>query len=293
MRDSDADGLVALYAGLDDDDLYRRFFTAHAPPERFVKNMTKVAERGGYGVVAVIEERGGPSRVVAEATYDLLPDGDGELGITVAEDARGWLGPYLVDALVREAAARGVPNLQAEVLVSNRRMLALLRARGLAVVSHEEQPDTVRVVIGASQRTPSWPERHDRPRLLIEVPGGRWHAETAARAAGFQVLACPGPSRGWSRCPALRGEPCPLAVGADIIVAAQPGDPGRALLAAHRRLHPSIPICVELPSDEGDLDGDLERVPSGANDVTVIDILQRLAQKPPAANGDCPQDVSS
>jgi hypothetical protein len=45
-----------------------------------------------------------------------------------------------------------------------------------------------------TQRSPArtnWPGTHERPRLLVEVPGGRWHAEEAARAAGFQVLACP------------------------------------------------------------------------------------------------------
>jgi hypothetical protein len=134
------------------------------------------------------------------------------------------------------------------VLVTNRRMLTMLRARGYAIVDHDEQPAVVRVAIGTTQRMPTWPGTHERPRLLVEVPGGRWHAEEAARAAGFQVLACPGPLLGWSHCPALRGEPCPLAAGADVIVDAVPDEAGRSLLDAHRRIHPSVPICVELPS---------------------------------------------
>ena len=185
-----------------------RFFSGHAPPEDFVEKMTHVAERGGFGLIAVMEEEDGTSRIVGEATYDLLPNGDAELGITVAEKARGWLGPYLLDALVAAAAARGVPNLEADVLVTNRRMLTMLRAWGFAVVEHD--PAIVRVAIGTTRRAPSWPGTDERPRLLVEVPGGRWHAEEAARAAGFQVLACPGPMLGWSHCPALRGEPCPL-----------------------------------------------------------------------------------
>jgi hypothetical protein len=91
--------------------------------------MTNVTERGGFGLIAMMEGPDNTSRIVGEATYELLPDGDGELGITVAEDARGWLGPYLLDALVEAAAARGVPNLEADVLVANRRMLTMLRAR--------------------------------------------------------------------------------------------------------------------------------------------------------------------
>jgi hypothetical protein len=276
---SDAEGLVALYADLNEEDVYRRFFSGRAPPKSFVEMMTHVAERGGFGLIAVMEEAGGTSRIVGEATYDLLPNGDAELGITVAQKARGWLGPYLLDALVTAAAARGVPNLEADVLVTNRRMIEMLRARGFAVVEHDHA--IVRVAIGTTQRVPSWPGTHEGPRLLVEVPGGRWHAEEAARAAGFQVLACPGPLLGWSHCPALRGEPCPLAAGADVIVDAVPDEPGRSLLEAHRRIHPSVPICVELPSGEGDLDAAVSKIPPGADDSVVMGLLERLAKDGP------------
>ena len=127
---SDAEGLVALYGGLDEEDVYRRFFSGHAPPKSFVEAMTHVVERGGFGLIAVMEEADGTSRIVREATYDLLPNGDAELGITVAGKARGWLGPYLLDALVTAAAARGIPNLEADVLVTNRRMIAMLARPG-------------------------------------------------------------------------------------------------------------------------------------------------------------------
>lgn len=279
VRPSDTTRLVALYAGLNEDDTYLRFFSGHAPPEDFVEKMTHVAERGGFGLIALMEEGDGTTQIVGEATYDLLPDGDGELGITVAETARGWLGPYLLDALVTEAAARGVLNLEADVLVGNRRMLTMLRARGFAVMDHD--PAIIRVAIGTTQHVPTWPGTHDRPRLLIEVPGGRWHSEEAARAAGFQVLACPGPLLGWSHCPALRGEPCPLAAGADVIVDAVPREAGRSLLEAHRRIHPSVPICVELPSEEGDLDGAASKIPRGTSNAVVIGILERLAEDAP------------
>ncbi|MGA2931792.1 MAG: hypothetical protein ABSE98_06860 [Acidimicrobiales bacterium] len=279
MGPSETAGLVALYASLKEDDTYLRFFSGHAPPEDFVEKMTHVAERGGFGLIALMEEGDGTSQIVGEATYDLLPNGDGELGITVAETARGWLGPYLLDALVTEAAARGVPNLEADVLVGNRRMLTMLRARGFAVVEHD--PAIVRVAIGTTRRVPSWPGTDERPRLLVEVPGGRWHAEEAARTAGFQVLACPGPMLGWSHCPALRGEPCPLAAGADVIVDAVPDEPGRSLLEAHRRIHPSVPICVELPSGERDLDAAVSTIPLGTSDAVVVGILERLAKDAP------------
>ena len=153
------------------------------------------------------------------------------------------------------------------------------RARGYAVVEHD--PAIVRVVIGTTQRVPSWPGTHELSRLLVEVPGGRWHAEEAARAAGFQVLACPGPLLGWSHCPALRGEPCPLAADADVIVDAVPDEPGRSLLEAHHRIHPSVPICVELPSEESDPGVTVSKIPRGSSDAVVMGILERLAKETP------------
>lgn len=56
----------------------------------------------------------GGARIVGEASYELLPNGAGELAITVAADQRGWIGPYLLDAMVEAAAAGGVPNVEAD-----------------------------------------------------------------------------------------------------------------------------------------------------------------------------------
>jgi hypothetical protein len=91
---------------------------------------------GGYGVVATVgaDTAGADAgRIVGEANYVPLANGDGELGMVVAADQRGWLGPYMLDALV-DAAAHGVPNLEAAVLVTNRSMLTLVRSRGYATL---------------------------------------------------------------------------------------------------------------------------------------------------------------
>jgi hypothetical protein len=119
---ADVDGLVALYDGLSEDDRYRRFFSGFRPPRSFFERLVNVGERGGYGLVATAGSDGdvvAGARIVGEASYELLPNGDGELAITVAADQRGWIGPYLLDALVEAAAARGVPNLEADVLATN------------------------------------------------------------------------------------------------------------------------------------------------------------------------------
>ena len=274
---ADIAGLQRLYGSLDPDDLYLRFFSAHAPPQRFVERMASVEQRGGCGLVAIVEHGDHTQRLVAEASFEPLPNGDAELGITIASDHRGWLGPYLLDTLIGVAAARGIPNLEAEVLVTNRRMLSLLRSRGLVYLDHYDAPATVQVAIGTGARVPAWPGPHDRPRLLVEASGGHWRSNEAARKAGFQVLVCPGPSLSPEHCPAVTGGQCRLASGADVIVDALAEPAGRALLEAHRGAGTSVPVCVQLPAQSDDLDPTVEVLPRGADDTVVIEILQRLA----------------
>jgi hypothetical protein len=106
----------------------------------------------------------------------------------------------------------------------------------------------------ASPGRPSWPLTPGRHRLLVEAQGGRWaHAADATRA-GFEVLTCGGPD---AKCPALEGRACPLAEGADVIVVARPPSDARtqSLIAAHSRLHPSVPVIVQARADEADRGG--------------------------------------
>jgi len=269
----DADALESLYRSLSDDDLYRRFFQARVPTRKVIEHVLGAAGRQGVGLVAELVEADGTTSLVGETSYELLPDSGGDLGITVGPRARGWLGPYLLDVLLTAARDRGVTNIQADVLVENRRMLALVRSRGYATLDHSEAPAIVRVVIGTAGRTPPWPGpgrgpgTHERTRILVEAPGGRWRDEAAARGAGMDVLVCPGPLASHGRCPAMAGRPCPLASGADVIVdGIDPARPeGHALLEAHGRLHGGVPICVDDPS----LDA-----------AEMVGLLQRLARRP-------------
>jgi hypothetical protein len=252
---TDVDGLAKLYDGLSSDDRYLRFFSGYRPPLDFFERLTSIIERGGYGVVATVSGDGDVGRIVGEASYVLLPNGDGELGMAVASDQRGWLGPFLLDALIEAAAMRGVPNLEGDVLVTNDRMLALLRARGYATLDSGDWI-TLRLIVGTGGRTPVWPERPATighgggPRVLVETPGGRWHAAAEGEAAGLQVIACSGPQGQRTRCPVLAGQPCPLAGGADAIVMSNVPDDERwrAIVDAHARLHPRVPVCVEARS---------------------------------------------
>jgi len=261
VEPDDVDGLDDLYQDLDLEDRHSRFFSAYHPSRRFLERMTSVADRGGVELVAVIhhdadrdaegDDEGGapggegpPARIVAEAGFERLGNGDGELGITVARSWRGWLGPYLLDVLLDAAAEGGVPNLEAEVLVTNTSMLALGHARGAVDLA---QPDwtLVRLLIGTSAGQPTWPPDDDRARVLVEGGGGGWNARRDEGTSGVVVLACPGPGRSHTECPAMRGHPCPLAAEADAIVMPDDGtEPWRSLAAAHGDLHPGVPVCI-------------------------------------------------
>ncbi|MEL6890931.1 MAG: hypothetical protein AAFP84_05005, partial [Actinomycetota bacterium] len=50
----DAALIEELYDGLASRDLHRRFFTAFRPAERWCREWATVAERGGFGVVALL-----------------------------------------------------------------------------------------------------------------------------------------------------------------------------------------------------------------------------------------------
>lgn len=208
--------------------------------------MACVADRGGFGLVAEVDPEGPSARIVAEASFNRLDNGDAELGMTVADGWRGWLGPYLLSLLAGVAEARGVANFEADVLADNAPMLAVLRARG-AVVMRRPEWTVVRLLVGTSPTGPVWPAGGARPRIVVETQVAYWHALEAVRRSGAEVLVCGGPRSSSQRCPALNGRPCPLAADADLIVMSRPPDDGRwrALRAAHGVLHAGVPVCVE------------------------------------------------
>ena len=245
LTPDDADDLARLYDGLSDDDRYRRFFSLYRPNRATIERWAADNEGGKLRLAAFVDggETPGHPELVGDALCVRLPDGDGEFALAVAAGWRGWLGAYLLDALAEVAAGMGIRNLQADILTENRRMLAVVQARGYAVLAHPDFNE-IRVTTGTGPPTPSWPGPHDRPRVLIEARGKRSSLHTQLAMGGLQVITCPEPGR---RCPAVtEGQSCPLALGADAIVFAVAADDpdAAALVAAHTRLHPGVPLCV-------------------------------------------------
>jgi hypothetical protein len=242
---ADAERICRLYEMLSVGDRHRRFFGAFRPHLAWCREWADVGSRGGFGVIAVVHRDGQPDEVAGEAGYALRSDGDGDLAVTVARGWRGWLGPYLLDVLVRHAGAAGLANLQAEVLLENGPMLSLLNRRHPVAMGHDN--GMVRLSIGTTGPVPTWPSADRRPHVLVEVAGRRWAGERAAEAAGLGTAMCAGPAaRGDHGCPVLDGGRCPLADEADaIIVLLDPDDERTArLVQAHRDRSPGTPVLV-------------------------------------------------
>jgi acetyltransferase len=147
VRPGDEQGLVELYEALDVGDRYLRFFCAYRPSIEFIKNLANPKPREARVVAELRQYSGG--HLVAEAGYSVLANGNGEFAMVVAKQWRGWLGPYLLDVVVELAADNGVPNLEAEVLTVNARMLRCRGHRSLPARRHDSG--------SASRRA-----RHDR-----------------------------------------------------------------------------------------------------------------------------------
>ncbi len=244
VETGDVAGLDELFESLDLEDRHRRFFSAYRPTPAHLRRMTETAARGGVELVCALDDHQDHPHLVAEAGYELLPDGDGELGITVTTAWRGWLGPFLLDHLLSVAAAREVPGLEADVLVSNGPMLALARRRGAVDLA---QPDWtfVRLLIGTRPGPPSWPPDDARPHVLVEASGGGWNNRRDRGQDDATVVVCAGPLHRPGGCPALQGQPCPLAAGADAIVLPDTEqEPWPAMADAHEHLHPGVPVCL-------------------------------------------------
>ncbi len=95
-------------------------------------------------------------------------------------------------------------------------------------------------------------ERHDPPwRLLVESrdPALAIADFTAFRQAGFEITLCQGPLMDASECPLVKGEPCPLATEADVVLfdlGDDREDEAQRLnvLGAMRASRPGLPIVV-------------------------------------------------
>ncbi len=273
---ADAELICELYQPLSLEDRHRRFFSAFRPELPWCRDWASVSERGGYGVIAIVHHAD-RDEVAGEAGYALRSDGDGDLAVTVAPKWRGWLGSYLIDVLARHAASRAIGSLQADVLLENRPMLAILHRRGAVNLEHSR--GAVHLTIGTAGYLPSWPPKAKGHKLLVAAPGGRWSGEDAASRAGCVTAVCSGPGRRQrGGCPVVDGGRCPLADSADaIVILLDPDDEQtQHLVALHRKNRPGVPIFVTRRlAESAAFPADCNEVSASGTD-TVAHILSLL-----------------
>ena len=248
----DESALNTLYNELEPGDLTKRFFTSGKPGQHFLEGWVNLEPRGGLCLLAELATTDG-RRVIAEAGFAPLDDGDAELGITVAPGHRGWTGPWLLDVLMVHASDAGIDNMQALVKTTNRPMLDIIRHRGCARFDDTDW-ETTRVTMSTSGHTPAWPPESARPRVLIESPRSRPDTARRAREHGGTTLICGGFNQEGSHCPLHDDQRCPLIEGADAVVIDRRGlEDTEELRASVARVHPDANVTVVNPPSTTDL----------------------------------------
>lgn len=234
---ADARALECFIDGLSAVSLRRRFFADHVDAISAARALAGVAEHGGVGLIAVQGQA-----ILGHVHLARARAGLPEMSIAVADAVQGkGLGKALIHALRPVALDEGWTRYTARVLMTNQRMLRLLRSEGCAVTAGD-QPGVVNLVIGLTG-PPAWPADEARPRVLVESDSFFGDViDESIRALGYATLRCPGLGR---PCPMVTLGRCSLAESADlIIVASRLAEDQLPVLKAHYRLHPGTLVCM-------------------------------------------------
>ena len=133
IRPTDADALQDFHSRLSEQTRYFRFFGPYPTlPQRDLERFTVVDHDRRVAIVAVL---GG--RIIGVARYEGLDAGSAEVAFVIEDAHQGrGLGPLLLEHLASAARERGITRFEADVLPTNRRMLAVFRAAGFGADRH-------------------------------------------------------------------------------------------------------------------------------------------------------------
>jgi acyl-CoA synthetase (NDP forming)/GNAT superfamily N-acetyltransferase len=131
----DGERLATFHRSLSDETIYFRFFAPYPElSQRDIKRFTHVDYVDRVALVATV---GGA--IVGVARYDRLESDDAEVAFVVRDDHQGrGLGSVLLEHLAVAARENGIRRFVAEVLPSNRRMLATFEEAGYHPSQHLE-----------------------------------------------------------------------------------------------------------------------------------------------------------
>ena len=148
----DATAEQAFVSALSLDSRHKRFHVGlhHLTPD-LLRLMTEVDQQRHVALVAqeiMGSDEIAPPRLVADARY-VLEDGqadEAEFAIAVADEWQSLgLGRTLMARLAAHAKRQGLKALFGDVLIQNRRMLALMRGAGAVARPHPDGPQLTRV----------------------------------------------------------------------------------------------------------------------------------------------------
>ena len=129
----DTDRLAAFHRSLSDETVYFRFFAPY--PELTARDLHRFTNVDHVDRVALVATVGG--ELVAVARYDRIGADDAEVAFVVRDDHQGrGLASVLLEHLAAAARERGLHRFVAEVLPSNRRMLATFEEAGYHPSAH-------------------------------------------------------------------------------------------------------------------------------------------------------------
>ena len=127
IRPSDSQGLADFHRSLSRETIYLRFFAPYPElTERDLHRFTHVDHVDRVALVATIADQ-----LVGVGRYDRVDEGEAEVAFVVHDDHQGrGLGSVLLEHLAAAARERGISRFVAEVLPTNRRMLATFHEAG-------------------------------------------------------------------------------------------------------------------------------------------------------------------
>jgi acetyl coenzyme A synthetase (ADP forming)-like protein len=181
---ADADRLVAFHAGLSDETVFLRFFSAKPvlSPEE-VERFTHVDHDDRVALAAELGER-----LVGIARYDReLGTDSAEVAFVVGDEQQGrGIGTALLEHLAAAARERGITRFVAQTLARNHDMLGVFRAAGFAERTRME---------GGVVHVELLIEPTERARAAVEEREHRAEAASVARVLTPRSVAVIGASR--------------------------------------------------------------------------------------------------
>lgn len=127
IRPEDADALAAFHESLSPETIYYRFFAPYPRlTEKDLHRFTHVDHVDRVAFIALAE-----GRIIGVGRYDRIDRATAEIAFVIHDDHQGrGLGSILLEHLAVAAREHGITRFEAEVLPTNRRMLATFEEAG-------------------------------------------------------------------------------------------------------------------------------------------------------------------